>query len=87
MEPLKNISEKIIEKEYNVLIVSKEIIHLIKERLGEEILWDYDEETNELILIKKPNSYTDALTGLGEEMWKSAGGIRYIQQERKSWET
>lgn len=85
MEPLSKIDTKRIDKEYSVMIVSKDIIELIKDRLGDEILWDYDKDTNELFLIKKPTSFTDALTGLGEEMWKSVDGTEYIKQERESW--
>lgn len=87
MKPLQTIDKKIIDKDYSTLIVSKEVMQLIKEELGDKILWDYDEETQELILIPKPKSYTEALTGLGEEMWKKAGGVKYIQKERDSWET
>jgi hypothetical protein len=87
MELLKFVDDKIVANESKVLIVSKEIMSLIKEKLGDQIICDYDAKTNELTLVKKPDSYTDALTGLGEEMWVNAGGVKYLEQERKSWDS
>lgn len=86
MELLKNIETNMIQNEFNVIITSKEIFDLIKEKLGSEILCEYNAESNELTLIKKPGSYTEALIGLGEDMWKSIKGTNFIEQERNSWE-
>ncbi|CCJ33448.1 hypothetical protein [Caloramator australicus] len=82
----KEYKDEINNNEYKIIRVSAEIIDLIKEKLGDEVLWVYDDETKELFLFKKPESFTDALAGLGEEMWKNAGGVDYIKQERDSWE-
>jgi hypothetical protein len=54
-------------------------------KLGDEFLWNYDFETKELFLIKRPSSITEALYGLGADMWKQAGGTDYIREERDSW--
>jgi hypothetical protein len=35
--------------------------------------------------MKKPESYTDFLSGLGKEMLEGAGGTAYIRQERDKW--
>ena len=80
----KNIDTTI--NDYKTIKVPSELLDFIKQKLGAEVLWVYDDETNELFLIKKPESFTDALAGLGEDMWKSVGGTDYIRQERDSWE-
>lgn len=71
---------------YSVVLIPNEMLDYIKEKLGSDVLWIYDNESNELFLIRKPESYTDALTGLGEDMWKSAGGVDYIRRERDKWD-
>lgn len=71
---------------YKVIIIPTDIIEAVKAKLGDEFIWDYDSETQELFLMKRPESYTDFLAGLGEEMWKNAGGCEYIKQERETWD-
>lgn len=72
--------------DYSVVLIPNEMLDYIKEKLGSDVLWLYDNESNELFLIKRPESYTDALTGLGENMWKSVGGVDYIKRERDKWD-
>ena len=49
------------------------------------VLYPLDNER--AILVKHPTNYTDALEGLGKEIWKSLGNsVKYIKQERASWE-
>jgi hypothetical protein len=77
----------ITEKEgFKVIIIPTDILDAVKAKLGDEFIWDYDSETQELFLMKKPESYTDFLAGLGAEMWKDAGGTEYIRQERDTWD-
>lgn len=71
---------------YKTIVIPEELIDIIKEKLGEEFIWDYDKNTNRLFLMKKPESYTDFLSGLGKEMWQSVGGVDYISQERDQWD-
>lgn len=71
---------------YSVVLIPNEMLDYIKEKLGSDVLWLYDNDSNELFLIKRPESYTDALTGLGEDMWKSVGGVDYIRRERDKWD-
>ncbi|GBF34049.1 hypothetical protein DCCM_3160 [Desulfocucumis palustris] len=71
---------------YSVVLVPNEMLNYIKEKLGNEVLWVYDDDSNELFLVKRPESYTDALTGLGEDMWKNAGGVDYLKRERDEWD-
>lgn len=38
------------------------------------------------IIIKRPASLTDALSGLGKEMWLELGGAdNYVKMERAAW--
>ena len=72
-------------KDINRITVPKDVIELIIDKLGEDIIWDYDIMKEEIIIMKRPDSYVEALTGLGEDMWKNAGGTDYIKKERKQW--
>ncbi|CDX02521.1 hypothetical protein DesLBE_5057 [Desulfitobacterium sp. LBE] len=71
--------------EYSVVLIPNDMIESLKEKFGNDVLWIYDEESQELTLIKKPQSYTDALSGLGAEMWKQ-GGTEFIRREREQWD-
>jgi AbrB family looped-hinge helix DNA binding protein len=42
------------------------------------------EEGDTIILRRRPESFTDALQGLGKELWLDADAL--IEQERASWE-
>jgi hypothetical protein len=85
---MKSVSESINidNNHYKMIIIPDELFDTIKEKLGDEYIWDYDKKTNRLFLMKKPESYTDFLSGLGKEMWKSVGGVDYIRQERDQWD-
>jgi prophage tail gpP-like protein len=85
MEEAKNINNY-INKSYKTIKVSEDLIDIIKNKLGDEVIWYYDEDDGELFIVKKPDSYTEALSGLGENMWKSVNGVEYIKQERDLWQ-
>ena len=85
MEPL-NKPDCIKDNEYTMLVIPANLIDVIKEKLGDEFIWDYDKRNKKLFLMKKPESYTDFLSGLGKEMWESVGGVDYIRQERDKWD-
>lgn len=74
------------KEEYRVVLIPKDMLDFIKEKLGNDVLWVYDEDSNELSLVKRPESYTEALSGLGEKMWKKAGGTEHICREREQWD-
>jgi len=61
-----------------IIIIPEDLVDIIKEKLGDEFIWDYDKKTNRLFLMKRPESYTDFLSGLGKEMWESVSGTEYI---------
>ena len=86
MEIRNNTKKNISKDDYNVVLIPNDVLEIIRTKLGEEVLLIYDDDTNELALIRKPESFTKALRGLGKDMWKSVGGTDYINQERKTWE-
>jgi len=80
---LKKRSDTVI---YKNIKVPEELVEIVKEKLGDEYLWNYNEDTNEIFVIKRPESITEALYGLGAEMWKKSGGTKYLEQERNQWD-
>ena len=43
-------------------------------------------DKDHIMLSKEPESYADALAGLGKEVWQALGGAdKYIKEERASW--
>lgn len=86
MEAIQQVKHSSVNEDFRVVLIPKDMVGFIKEKLGKEVLWVYDEESEELTLIKRPDSYTDALSGLGEEMWKNVGGTDYIRRDRDQWD-
>jgi len=74
-------------KKINKITIPMDAVKLIIEKLSDDLIWDYDEINGELIILRRPESYVDALMGLGEEMWKKAGGTKYIDEIRKEWDS
>ncbi len=86
MEATQHVKHNSVNEDYRVVLIPKDMVDFIKEKLGKEVLWAYDEESKELTLIKRPDSYTEALSGLGAEMWKKVGGTDYIRRDREQWD-
>lgn len=61
-------------------------IKYIIERLGDDIIWDYDNITGELIIMKRPESYVETLAGLGQEIWEKLDDKEFIEEMRAEWE-
>lgn len=59
----------------------------IREEAGIEVnsklVWAYDDINGVILVMKKPESYTDYILGLGEKMWKEIGGAEFIKKERQ----
>lgn len=73
-------------KDVKKVSIPVDTIKYIIEKLGDDIIWDYDRLTGELVIMKRPESYTDVLSGLGKEMWEKAGGTNYIEEMRSEWD-
>ncbi|WP_157752669.1 hypothetical protein [Schnuerera ultunensis] len=55
-------------------------------RPGAEIIWLYDEEARQILLMEKPDSFAKVTRGLGKELWNNINTNEYIKEERESWE-
>jgi hypothetical protein len=86
LEVTQQVKHSSVNEDYRVVLIPKDMVDFIKEKLGNDVLWVYDEESKELTLIKRPDSYTEALSGLGEDMWKKIGGTDYIRRDRDQWD-
>lgn len=51
--------------------------------INSDIVWTYDEVNKIILVMKKPESYTDYILGLGSELWKSVGGSDRIKEDRE----
>lgn len=54
-------------------------------KTGAEIIWLYDEH-GQILLMEKPDNFSKAMKGLGEEIWNESDTDKYTEEERKSWE-
>lgn len=66
--------------------IPEEIIIKAGLRPGIEIIWLYDEETMQILLMEKPKDFAQAMKGLGKEIWRDIDVNAYVKEERESWE-
>lgn len=78
-------SESEIKQRYQTTI-PKDIREKAKLDVGDGLIWKYDELRDEIIVIRKPKRFSDALWGLGKEMWDQENGDEYVQKEREGWD-
>jgi hypothetical protein len=74
-----------LDKDMNTRI-PKEIIESAGLKPGIEIIWMFDEDTRQILLMEKPENFAKALRGMGKEMWEKVEVNEYIQEERNTWE-
>lgn len=68
------------------LKIPEEILKKAGLRPGAEIIWLYDEEARQILLMEKPDSFAKVMRGLGKELWNNIDINEYIKEERESWE-
>ncbi|WP_134702517.1 AbrB/MazE/SpoVT family DNA-binding domain-containing protein [Ammoniphilus sp. YIM 78166] len=85
MENTLKASESEIRQRYQTTI-PQEIRDQAKLDVGDNLIWKYDKTRDEIIVIRKPKSFSDAIWGLGKEMWENESTDEYIRKERKGWE-
>lgn len=78
-------SESEIRQRYQTTI-PQEIREKMGLDIGDQLIWKYDETRDEIIVVRKPKSFSDALWGLGKEMWKKESADDYVRKEREGWE-
>jgi bifunctional DNA-binding transcriptional regulator/antitoxin component of YhaV-PrlF toxin-antitoxin module len=77
-------SESEIKQRYQTTI-PKEIREKAKLDISDELMWKYDELRDGIIVLRKPKCFSDALWGLGKEMWKKENAGEYVRKEREAW--
>lgn len=78
------ILESKIKQRYQMTI-PKHIRDKAKLDIGDELIWKYDKFRDEIIIIRKPVKFTEALWGLGKEIWEKEMADEYVKKERKEW--
>jgi bifunctional DNA-binding transcriptional regulator/antitoxin component of YhaV-PrlF toxin-antitoxin module len=83
-------SESEIRQRYQTT-VPQEVRERMGLEVGDSLLWTYDEERDEIRIIKKPQSFSDSLWGLGSLLKKEdvpvtrdeKGENDHVQSERQ----
>ena len=76
--------ESEIRTRYQITI-PEEIRTRAKLNVGDSLLWQYDEVNQEIIVMPKPNSFSDKMWGLGKELWEKESSDDYMKKERSDW--
>ena len=66
--------------------IPKEIRDKANLDIGDGLIWKYDEIRDEIIVIREPKRFSDALWGLGQEIWEKESGDEHVRKEREEWE-
>lgn len=75
--------ETVVREKYQVTLPAY-IRDNVKIKVGDVLLWEYDENSNTITVIRKPQNFTGALSGRGKHLWKN--GVEELKQEReKEW--
>lgn len=77
-------SETEIRPKYQITI-PEDIRQRAKLSVGDKLIWQYDENQSEIIVMPKPTSFSDKLWGLGKEVWEDGPVDDYIRKERENW--
>ena len=76
--------ESEIRTRYQITI-PEEIRTRAKLNVGDSLLWQYDEMRLEIIVMPKPNSFSDKLWGLGKKLWGKEKTDDFVQKDRENW--
>lgn len=77
-------SESEIRTRYQITI-PEEIRTRANLNIGDKLIWQYDEIRSEIIVMPKPNSFSNKLWGLGKTMWEKEPVDDYVNKERENW--
>ncbi len=72
-----------VSKRYQIAVpaMARQLLHI---KTGDRLLVDVQEGV--IVLIPKPNNYTEATEGLHHEVWDGIDANKYIAEERGAWE-
>jgi AbrB family looped-hinge helix DNA binding protein len=71
-----------VSKRYQVTMpaIARELLNI---KSGDRLLVDIQDGI--IVLMPKPMSHTQVLTGLHKEIWEDMDALKYINEERDSW--
>ncbi|OGG72523.1 hypothetical protein A3A38_04155 [Candidatus Kaiserbacteria bacterium RIFCSPLOWO2_01_FULL_53_17] len=73
-----------LSKKYQV-VIPKEVRTRMRLQVGETVTL-YSLDRDRAVLVKHSRNPTEALRGLGKEVWRALGGTeKYIRKERNAW--
>lgn len=77
-------SESDIRQRFQTTI-PQEIREKASLNVGDTLLWMYDDIRKEIIVMPKPKRFTDAIFGLGKELWSEESMDDEVRKERDEW--
>jgi AbrB family looped-hinge helix DNA binding protein len=67
----------------NQIALPAQARHLLNIHSGDRLLVDIQDGI--IVLIPKPDNYTNTLEGLHREIWEKVDAQHYIDEEREAW--
>lgn len=68
----------------NQVVVPKEVRRELGLRPGDQLVFDIQD--GEVLVLRRPNSYTEFGIGLGKHVWKGVDATDFVRKERSTWE-
>ena len=71
-----------VSKRYQISVpaLARQLLNI---QSGDRLLVDIQDGM--MVLIPRPENYTEALAGLHQEIWKDEDAQKYIDEERDAW--
>ena len=71
-----------VSKRYQIAVpaLARKLLNI---KSGDRLLVDIQDGI--MVLIPKPDNYTEAMAGLNKEVWQDLGVQNYIDEERNAW--
>lgn len=71
-----------VSKRYQIAVpaLARQLLNI---QSGDRLLVDIQDGM--MVLIPRPDNYTDALVGLHQEIWQGEDAQKYIDEERDAW--
>jgi AbrB family looped-hinge helix DNA binding protein len=79
---MKNNTSVKVSKRYQIAVPAI-ARHLLDIKIGDRLLVDIQDGI--MLLIPKPDNFTDGLAGLHQEIWQGVNTQQYIDEQRDAW--
>ncbi len=66
------------------VVIPREVRRKMRLEKGSRVSW-YPLDDERVVLTRQARDPVVALRGLGKDLWRSLGGVKYLEQERSSW--